>query len=332
MIHALLDIFVFAIDVIVLAIAILFVFASIISMSAKSKGKTKSKIIVTDLNKYYQNLRETLLENELNKKQKKDLKKQNKKDKKKAKPEKTIYVLDFQGDIKASAAEPLRHEVSAILSVAGKKDEVFVRLESPGGVVHGYGLAASQLQRIKDHGIPLTISVDKVAASGGYMMACIANKILSAPFAIIGSIGVIAQIPNFNKLLKKHDIDFEQITAGEYKRTLTMFAENTDKAREKMQQDISEVHDLFKQHVIDHRPQVDMQEVGTGEYWFGTRALELKLVDTIQTSDDYLMRARKKTKLRLIKKHEKKKFMHKLGNAAELAFHKLFTKNISELG
>lgn len=331
MIHALLDIFVFAIDVIILAIAIIFVFASIISISAKSKGKTRNKIIVTDLNKHYQNLRGTLLEYDFDRKQRKKFKKQQKNLRKEEKIEKVIYVLDFHGDIKASAAEPLRDEVNAILSVATPKDEVFVRLESPGGVVHGYGLAASQLQRIKDMNIPLIISVDKVAASGGYLMACIATKILAAPFAIIGSIGVIAQIPNFNKLLKKHDIEFEQITAGEFKRTLTLFGENTEKAREKMKTDISDIHNLFKNHVAEHRPQLDIQEVATGEYWLAKKALDLKLVDTLQTSDDYLMKSLDSAKIRHIKKHEKKRLMQKLGSAAELFLHKLFNKSTAEL-
>ena len=169
------------------------------------------------------------------------------------------------------------------------KDEVLVRLESGGGVVHGYGLGASQLNRLKEKQIPLTIAVDKVAASGGYMMACVADKIVAAPFAILGSIGVIAQIPNFNKVLKKHDVEFEQITAGEYKRTLTMFGENTDSGREKFKQDIEQVHHLFREHVLTARPSLNIEKVATGETWFGSDALELGLVDELKTSDDLLL-------------------------------------------
>ena len=199
-----------------------------------------------------------------------------------------VYVIDFEGDVQATAITQLRQEVTAVLSVAEQQDEVIIRLESPGGVVHGYGLAASQLERIVGKKIPLTVTVDKVAASGGYMMACIADKLIAAPFAILGSIGVMAQIPNFHRLLKTKDIDVEILTAGEYKRTLTMFGENTDKGREKFMQELEDVHALFKEFVSENRPIVNMEEVATGEAWYGKRALERKLVDALQTSDEYI--------------------------------------------
>jgi serine protease SohB len=201
---------------------------------------------------------------------------------------KRLFVLRFQGDIRASAVAALREEVTAVLTVATPNDEVVVILESPGGVVHGYGLAASQLQRFKDHGIALTVAVDKVAASGGYLMACVAGRIIAAPFAILGSIGVVGQMPNFNRLLKSHDVDYELITAGEYKRTLTLFGENTEKGREKFREDIEITHALFKHFVRSHRPDVDIERVSTGEHWYGLQALDLKLVDAVRTSDDYL--------------------------------------------
>jgi len=201
---------------------------------------------------------------------------------------KRVFVLRFQGDLRASAVAALREEVTAVLSVATPDDEVVVILESPGGVVHGYGLAASQLQRFKDHRIALTVAVDKVAASGGYLMACVAQRIIAAPFAILGAIGVVGQMPNFNRLLKSHDVDYELITAGEYKRTLTMFGENTEKGRAKFREDIEITHALFKDFVRTHRPDVDIERVSTGEHWYGLQALELKLVDAVRTSDDYL--------------------------------------------
>ena len=200
-----------------------------------------------------------------------------------------LFVLDFKGDMQATEVANLREEITAILSIAGEKDEVMVRLESPGGVVHGYGLAASQLQRVRNKGVPLTVAVDKVAASGGYMMACIANHIIAAPFALLGSIGVVAQLPNFHRLLKKNDIDFEVLTAGEFKRTLTVFGENTEKARQKFVDDLEDVHSLFKDFVADHRPAVIIDQVATGEAWFGRRALERNLVDQLKTSDEYLV-------------------------------------------
>lgn len=202
--------------------------------------------------------------------------------------EKVTYVIDFNGDINASAVKSLREEVSAILSVARTSDEILVRLESTGGVVHGYGLAASQLQRVREKGIPLVIAIDKVAASGGYMMACVGSRILAAPFAIVGSIGVIGQVPNINRLLKKHDVDIEMHTAGAYKRTLTVLGENTEAARDKFIEDLNQTHTLFKQMVGRMRPDLDIEKVSTGEIWFGQEAMALKLVDEISTSDAYL--------------------------------------------
>ena len=199
-----------------------------------------------------------------------------------------VFVLNLHGDIKASALESLRHEVTAVLELATPRDEIVVKLESGGGMVHAYGLAASQLTRIRDAGVPLTVCVDKVAASGGYMMACIADRILVAPFAMLGSIGVVAQLPNFHKVLRKHDIDYEMLTAGEYKRTLTLFGENTEKGREKFQEDLENIHRLFKQFVGQYRPALNMDEVATGEVWFGSEALDKALADELKTSDEYI--------------------------------------------
>jgi len=223
------------------------------------------------------------------------------------------FVLDFNGDLRALAVARLRKEITAVLSMARPDDEVVVRLESHGGMVHAYGLASSQLQRIKEHNIGLTVCVDKVAASGGYMMACVANKILAAPFAILGSIGVVAQLPNFNRLLKKHDIDFEMITAGEYKRTLTMLGENTDKGREKLTEEIEDIHLLFKEFVTQHRPGLDIDRVATGETWFGQRALDLALVDELTTSDEYIAKACEASDVFEVKYVERKPLPERLG-------------------
>lgn len=208
-------------------------------------------------------------------------------------PRPRLFVLDFKGDIRATAAASLREEVSAVLTAAADHDEVLLRLENPGGTVHEHGFAASQLLRIKGRGLRLLIAVDKVAASGGYLMACVADHLMAAPFAIVGSVGVLAQLPNFNRLLEQKGVDFEQLTAGRYKRTLTLFGKNTEEGREKLQQEIEEVHELFKQQIQEHRPQVDLERIATGEHWYGVRALELKLVDEIRTSDDFLLEAAK---------------------------------------
>jgi serine protease SohB len=206
-------------------------------------------------------------------------------------------VLDFKGDLRASAAASLREEVSAIVRVARPQDRVLVRLENSGGTVHEHGFAASQLTRLKSHGLTLLVAVDKVAASGGYLMACVADKLIAAPFAIVGSIGVLAQLPNFHRLLEEKGVDFEQITAGRHKRTLTMFGKNTEEGRAKLQAEVEDVHELFKSQIRDHRPQVDLDRVATGEHWYGIRALELKLVDELRTSDDFLLEAAKNHEL-----------------------------------
>ena len=279
---------------IVLAIAVLVMFVA--AMAGRKRTVSKDTIEVKKLNQKYDDMAMTmnavmLEKNGLKKflKSQKERLKARSKEKKNMGRRKRIYVLKFHGDMRASAVSSLREEITAILTVASTNDEVFLRLESGGGEVHGYGLAASQLMRIRDRHIPLTISVDKVAASGGYMMACVANRILAAPFALIGSIGVIAQLPNFSKVLKKHDIDFEQFTAGEFKRTVTMFGENTEEMKAKFRQEIEDIHVLFKDFIVKHRPDVDIVKVSTGESWPGTRALENKLVDELKTSDDYLL-------------------------------------------
>ena len=236
---------------------------------------------------------------------------------------KRVFVLDFHGDIKASACDNLREEISAVLSLATSADEVVVKLESGGGMVHSYGLAASQLARISNKKIPLTVCVDKVAASGGYMMACVADKIIAAPFAVLGSIGVIAQLPNFHKLLKKNNIDYEMFTAGEYKRTVTMFGENTDKGREKFKEDLEDTHVLFKEFVSEHRPQIDIAKVATGEVWFGRRAMEVNLVDSLYTSDEYLLAQAENADIYEVSYSFKKSLPEKLGIAAQGAVDRL---------
>ena len=232
-----------------------------------------------------------------------------------------IYVLDFKGDMAASAVEGLREEITLILATAkAGRDRVVVRLESPGGMVHGYGLAAAQLVRLREAGFHLTICVDKVAASGGYMMACIANEIISAPFAIVGSIGVVAQVPNFNRLLKDNKIDFELYTAGQYKRTVTMFGENTEEGKAKFEEELQQTHALFKHFVEKYRPQLNIEKVATGEHWYGRDALDLNLVDKLQTSDEYLLNLLTQHYIYSIQTRKKPTLGEKLGlQAAQIA-------------
>ena len=332
---------------VVIAIIIVIVFIAGIRMREKHRA-TEGHVEVKHLNDQLRSMEQALKSAVLDKADfKQDLKAAKQADKHKAKqaaklrkqssqaaesdaaqtPEKRIYVVDFDGDIRAQAVDSLRQEITVILAVATTADEVVIRLESSGGVVHGYGLAASQLQRIKDHGVKLTVCVDKIAASGGYMMACVADTIVSAPFAAVGSIGVVGQLPNFHRLLKQHNIDYEMITAGEYKRTLTVLGENTDKGREKFKDELEDTHALFKDFVTTHRPQLDIDRIATGEVWFGQRALEQQLVDQLETSDALLSRYCKDTQVYEVKYVEKKPLPERIG----IAFQAAMTAALQEL-
>jgi serine protease SohB len=314
---------VFLAKLVTTVLAILIATAGIFAIVRKAKEQTKPKLSVKKLNKKYQELADTLNTEILNKKeQKRHTKEQKIKLKKNEKLlKKRVFVLNFQGDIKATAVNNLREEITALIQVATPQDEVVLRLESGGGMIAPYGLAASQLQRLKDKRIPLTVTIDKIAASGGYLMACVGDKILAAPFAIIGSIGVVAQLPNFHRFLKKRDIDFELLTAGEYKRTLTLFGENTSKARTKTQDDLEEVHHLFKSFIQSNRKQVDIKQVATGAHWLAKDALPLNLLDELITSDDYLshLAASNKAEIYELQYLTKKSISEKLSAQIQLA-------------
>ncbi|ATY80270.1 protease SohB [Aeromonas veronii] len=286
-------------------------------VSTRQPKARKGELVVTDLSSELEQGQFALKSALASKAERKVLEKQQKEEQKKrakAGDERSrLFVLDFNGSMDAKEVASLREEVSAVIGVAQPGDEVLLRLESGGGVVHGYGLAASQLQRLRDRDIKLTVAIDKVAASGGYMMACVADKILAAPFAIVGSIGVIAQMPNFNKLLKKHDIEFEMHTAGQYKRTITMFGENDDLGREKFREELAAIHERFKAFVAEHRPQLDIDQVTTGEHWLASQSKGLGLVDTLCTSDDYLLAQASHHKVIGISYRKPKSLTQKLG-------------------
>lgn len=266
----------------------------LVGLLAKLKAKTQKGILcVENITEEYKNEREALEAGILEKKALKALKKQRKLEAKaKAKDiKKRLFVLEFKGDLQARQAQSLAESVTALLCIAKEEDQILLKLESPGGVVHGYGFAAAQLERIRSRGLKLTVAVDQVAASGGYLMATVANQIIASPFAIIGSIGVVAQIPNFHRLLQEKGVDFEQITAGEYKRTVTMFGKNTDEDRQKLKEQLEEIHAQFKEFIEEYRPQVDIKKIATGEYWLAKHAFGLKLVDKLELSDDFILSA-----------------------------------------
>lgn len=280
----------FLLKIATVVIAIVLIIGAAASAGRKASGQ--EILEVENLNKKYETfaagLKQAVLSKSEWKAEAKTQKERDKAEEKNKNGRPRAFLIDFKGDLKASAVPSLRQEVSAILEVATTEDQVVVRLENHGGVVHEHGLAASQLVRIRDREIPLTVSVDKVAASGGYLMACVANKIVAAPFAILGSIGVIAQLPNFNRFMDERGVDFEQVTAGKYKRSVTMFGKNTDEDRAKLKEELEDVHTLFKDAVSQFRPDLDLEKIATGEHWYGTRALDLGLADEIMTSDEML--------------------------------------------
>ncbi|HDC4635575.1 TPA: protease SohB [Enterobacter cloacae] len=312
---------------VVIAIAVV----AVLIVNLTQRKRQRGELRITRLSEQYKEMQEemslALLDSHQQKLWHKAQKKKHKQDAKAAKakaklnaPEETstprVYVLDFKGSMDAHEVSSLREEVTAVLAVAKPQDQVVVRLESPGGVVHGYGLAASQLQRLREKQIPLTVAVDKVAASGGYMMACVADKIVAAPFSIIGSIGVVAQIPNFNRFLKSKEIDIELHTAGQYKRTLTLLGENTEEGRQKFREDLNETHHLFKDFVHRMRPALDIDQVATGEHWYGTQAQEKGLVDEVGTSDDLLLNLMEGRELVGVRFTQRKRLLDRFTNSA----------------
>jgi len=331
-----------------IVIAILLVIGAITASSRQRKSEKKGVLRITPLNDHFDDLRDELRRNLLGKDELKLIHKQEKKQEKvehkaeklrlkHSKPgedpvaaadtrKRRIYVLNFDGDIAAEAVSSLREEISAVLTMAEKIDEVVLRLESPGGMVHAYGLASSQLMRLKNQEIPLTICVDKVAASGGYMMACLADRLIAAPFAILGSIGVLVQLPNFYRVLKKNEIDYEIITAGEFKRTLTQFGEITQKAREKVQEDVDVMHQLFKNWVKEHRPSVDIDKIATGETWVGKQSLELNIVDALGTSDECILNLCEEADVFEVEFEIKKSIQDKLGAVLENSIGRVITQ------
>ena len=344
---------VFLAKAVTIVVSIVFILGVAFSNSnRREKGGKKGVIRVSYLNEYYENLSDSLkiavLDKPtlklLEKAEKKKAKDEEKKSKKRAKnnaktldpktsketiitPEderkKRVFVLNFEGDVGAESVSSLREEITTVLSLADESDEIVLRLESPGGMVHAYGLASSQLLRIRNAGIPLTICVDKVAASGGYMMACLADRLIAAPFAIIGSIGVLVQLPNFSRVLQNYDVDYEIISAGEYKRTLTTFGEITEKGREKVKEEVETIHDVFKKWVKEYRPAVEIDKIATGETWLGSQAKDRYMVDDIRTSDEILVEAVKEHDVYEVEYEIPKSIQDKLAGAFHGAFNKI---------
>lgn len=324
----LLDYLIFLLKVLTIALAVTVPLLIVIG-SSKGKSQSKGTLSITNLSNKYEEMgnavKGSLMSSKELKKFNKELSK-NKKKKDKGDKEETVFVLNFNGDIQASQVEKLKQEINAILLSESSCKEVVVRVESGGGSAYAYGLCAAELKRLVDNDINLTVCIDKVAASGGYLMSCVASKIIAAPWAIVGSIGVIAQLPNFHRLLKKNSIDFEMHTAGAFKRTLTTLGENTEEGREKFKSDLEDLHIIFKDFVKDQRPQVDTDVVATGEVWQGEEAMEVGLVDGLETSDNYLVNLYKEAKLFEIEFVEKKNLSERFAFSMQLLIEKSVIK------
>ena len=329
--NTLLDLISFALKGVVVVVAVLLVTGIVVALLRRTR-RDEARLTVHKLNDRFRDLADGLRSVVLQPKAwKRHLAVTKRAAKHPKEAEHRIFVLDFRGDMAASAVISLREEISAILGVCRAGDEVVVRLESSGGIVQAYGLAASQLARLKGRDLKLVVCVDKIAASGGYMMACLADELIAAPFAVIGSIGVVAPVPNINKLLLEHGVEYDEMTAGEFKRTVSVLGKISPEGRAKFQTQLEETHGLFKDFVREHRPGLDIDAVATGEYWFGKRALEKKLVDRLLTSDDYLLAQCAKADLFLVSYKPREPWRRRLVEAVGESATRLVHKGWSEM-
>lgn len=269
-----------------LAVIFIFFYGLWSLLSRKGKAQNEQKIALKSYEKrYYEALTPQVREFV----EKKDLTAL-KKAQKAAQKEKgsCLYVIDFDGDMQASNTVQLAETTSCLLPLLRSTDKVLVRVKSSGGLVPHYGYAASQLSRLRSKA-SLTVAIDHIAASGGYLMACVAHEIIAAPFAIVGSIGVVGLVPNVHPLLKNHGIDVHEHTAGEYKRSLSPWAAVTPEKVQRYEHELSMTHELFQEFVQQYRPNLEPEVLQTGEYRYAARSVgDTGLVDKVQSSDDFI--------------------------------------------
>ena len=221
----------------------------------------------------------------------------------------TVIILEvqtFNNDMD-TVVENLRDSVSFILAQyndkkkrldMGEQIEIVVCIESPGGVVQDFGLAADQLKRLKEVGMArndllLTVCVDKIAASGGYMMACQASpgQLIAAPFSVIGSIGVLREVTNIHDVLEKYGVRPLLLKAGNAKVPLTQTTKVTEESIAIVQKNLDKVHEAFRELVSDARGESiseNFEDVTNGDIFLGKDAAELGLIDRVMTSDEYI--------------------------------------------
>ena len=206
-----------------------------------------------------------------------------------------LYYLEFEGDIQASEAAKLKQEILVCLQVAKPTDVFLILVESSGGSVSNYGDLYSVMEMIKKRGHTLWVAIDRVAASGGYLISLPADKIFATPFALIGSIGVLSEVPNFGGLLDKYGVKMEEYTAGERKMNISMFRENGEEQKEHHRKKLGKIHELFKAQLVKYRggliekKGVDIGELMEGDFWMGENAFELGLVDELKSSVEILL-------------------------------------------
>ena len=189
---------------------------------------------------------------------------------------------------------------------------ILVRIDSPGG-----GVAPSQeiydaLKRAREKGKPVVASIGSLGASGGYYIACAADKIVADPGSVTGSIGVIMQFPVIRDLLRKLGIDYEVIKSGEFKDIASPLRPMTDKERRLLKEVILDVYSQFVDVVAESRglPKDSVLKIADGRILSGRQAYELGLVDTLGSQKVALDIARElggiKGKPRLLKRKKRR--------------------------
>ncbi len=222
-------------------------------------------------------------------------------------PPPRLAVLRFQGlrDLNASGDQRLSEAIDEVLVNRDHFEEAVVIIDSPGGTTHGYGHAYALLERLSASGLKVTACIDRIGASGGYLMALPADRILAGPFAIVGSVGVVAGIPNVKRLLEEKGVSYRLFVAGDKKRVVHFADDDGPEVREYMDEKLAGIHTQFLQAVEKHRgDRVKLDEVRSGDHWSAEESVEkgLGLVDELQTSAEYLLERNREVALVMIER------------------------------
>ncbi|WP_343192796.1 S49 family peptidase [Buchnera aphidicola (Taiwanaphis decaspermi)] len=198
-----------------------------------------------------------------------------------------LYILDYNDKIKKNKIKKLREEISSIILVAKKNDEVLLRLENTSDIVYEYGLVIAQLQRLRKKGIKLIISIDKIVSNGGYIIACVADHISASPFSIIGPINIVVNIPNIDKYTQTSNLNNQLNDCNTFTK-LTLIKNNTKIYVNKIFNKLDIKKYIRNSFIKDMRPSLNLNKIFNQNYWIGENAINEKLIDSINTSDDIL--------------------------------------------